>query len=96
MTGLRQCQGDLVVLMDDDMQNPPSEVIKLICKINEGKGYDVVIGQRITYNQAWFRKLVSNLNQIFMSLCMKQKISFSNFLIMKKSMVIKNYYGSIF
>lgn len=89
MTGLRQCQGDLVVLMDDDMQNPPSEVIKLIYKINEGKGYDVVIGQRIIYNQTWFRKFVSNLNQLIMSLSMKQKISFSNFLIMKRSMVIK-------
>ncbi len=67
MTGLRNSRGNLVVLMDDDMQNPPSEVTKLINKINEG--YDVVIGKR----------MVST----------KQRVSFSNFLIMRREIVTK-------
>ncbi|WP_193768925.1 glycosyltransferase family 2 protein [Metasolibacillus meyeri] len=85
MTGLKQCSGNFVVLMDDDMQNPPFEVKKLINKIQEG--YDVVIAKRITYNQTWLRKFLSSLNQSFIILSTKQKISFSNFLIMRKSVV---------
>ena len=41
--GFQQAQGDFVITMDDDLQNPPSEVLKLIEKINEG--HDVVFGQ---------------------------------------------------
>lgn len=85
MTGLRHCRGDLVVLMDDDMQNPPSEVIKLIDKINEG--YDVVMGQRMTYNQSWMRQLASRLNQLLVLLSTKRKISYSNFVIMRRAIV---------
>ncbi len=86
MTGLRHCRGNLVVLMDDDMQNPPKEVIKLIHKINEG--YDVVIGTRIVYNQSWLRKLVSYLHQMLVFMSTKQRVSFSNFLIMR-SVIVK-------
>ncbi|WP_372009113.1 glycosyltransferase family 2 protein [Paenibacillus chitinolyticus] len=85
MTGLRRCQGNLVVLMDDDMQNPPSEIIKLIQKVNEG--YDVVIGKRMIYNQSLIRKLVSRLNQFLVFVSTKQKISFTNFLIMRRAIV---------
>lgn len=85
MTGLRHCRGDLVVLMDDDMQNPPSEVIKLIHKINEG--YDVVMGQRISYNQSWIRQLASHLNHILVFMSTNQRISYSNFVIMRRAIV---------
>lgn len=85
MTGLRHCRGDLVVIMDDDMQNPPSEVIQLINKINEG--YEVVVGKRRIYNQSWTRRFFSYFNQLFVSMNTQQKISFSSFIIMKKSIV---------
>ena len=35
MAGLNHATGDCVVIMDDDLQNPPSEVIKLIEKIDD-------------------------------------------------------------
>lgn len=94
MTGLRRCQGELVVLMDDDMQNPPGEVIKLMHKINEG--YDVVMSKREIYNQSWTRKLASKLNQYLVYWSTKQRISFSNFLIMKRTVVsqIIKYHSS--
>ncbi|WP_256759554.1 glycosyltransferase family 2 protein [Cohnella sp. WQ 127256] len=85
MTGLRHCRGELVVLMDDDMQNPPSEVIKLINKINEG--YDVVMGQRIIYNQSWIRQLASRLNHFLVFMSTNQRVSFSNFVIMRRAIV---------
>ena len=29
LTGLREARGDIVITMDDDLQNPPEEVLKL-------------------------------------------------------------------
>ena len=44
LCGLRQAQGDWVVTIDDDLQNPPEEVIHLIRKADE-EGYDAVFGR---------------------------------------------------
>jgi undecaprenyl-phosphate 4-deoxy-4-formamido-L-arabinose transferase len=41
MAGLHHVSGDYVITMDDDLQNPPSEVLKLLRHTREG-GYDVV------------------------------------------------------
>lgn len=40
MAGLNHCTGDHAVIIDDDFQNPPEEVIKLVREIENG--YDVV------------------------------------------------------
>lgn len=42
MAGLCHAQGDLVVGMDDDMQNHPSQIPQFLGKIEEG--YDIVFG----------------------------------------------------
>jgi glycosyltransferase involved in cell wall biosynthesis len=41
--GIAESNGDFIITMDDDMQNPPEEIIKLIKKINEG--YDLVFAE---------------------------------------------------
>ena len=41
MTGLRHARGDYVITMDDDLQNPPEEVVKLYDHARLGK-HDVV------------------------------------------------------
>ncbi len=41
MAGLHHVSGDYVITMDDDLQNPPSEVLKLLRHTREGS-YDVV------------------------------------------------------
>ena len=41
MTGLRHARGDYVITMDDDLQNPPEEVVKLYDHARLG-GWDVV------------------------------------------------------
>ena len=40
LCGIRQAKYDLIVTMDDDLQNPPEEIPKLLEKIDGG--YDVV------------------------------------------------------
>ena len=42
LCGFSLAEGDIVVTMDDDLQNPPEEIPKLIAMIEEG--YDLVIG----------------------------------------------------
>lgn len=42
--GIQEASGDIIVLMDSDLENLPSDIPKLIDKLNEG--YDVVSGWR--------------------------------------------------
>jgi undecaprenyl-phosphate 4-deoxy-4-formamido-L-arabinose transferase len=42
LCGIRAASQDTIVTLDDDLQNPPSEIAKLIAKLHEG--YDVVYG----------------------------------------------------
>lgn len=55
--GMGYATGDYLVTMDDDLQNPPSEIIKLIQKIEEG--HDVVFGRFPQKKHAEYRKLGS-------------------------------------
>jgi polyisoprenyl-phosphate glycosyltransferase len=41
--GIAESKGDFIITMDDDLQNPPEEILKLISKINEG--YDLVFAE---------------------------------------------------
>lgn len=42
MAGLNYTEGDLILGMDDDMQNHPSQIPQFLDKIQEG--YDIVFG----------------------------------------------------
>jgi dolichol-phosphate mannosyltransferase/undecaprenyl-phosphate 4-deoxy-4-formamido-L-arabinose transferase len=42
LCGLSLARGDIVIAMDDDLQNPPEEIPKLLAGIE--RGYDLVIG----------------------------------------------------
>ncbi|MBX7168561.1 MAG: glycosyltransferase family 2 protein [Pirellulales bacterium] len=57
--GLQQSRGDWVITMDDDLQNPPEELIHLIRKADEGA--DAVFGQFHQKMHGTFRLLGSKL-----------------------------------
>lgn len=42
MAAMSQAEGELIVGMDDDMQNHPSQIPQFLAKIEEG--YDIVFG----------------------------------------------------
>lgn len=42
LCGIRTAQYEIIVTMDDDLQHPPSEIKKMLAKLNEG--FDVVYG----------------------------------------------------
>lgn len=62
MAGLGEASGRFVVVMDDDGQNPPSEVEKLLAAFGEGEGMvDVVYGSYARKRHHWFRNLGSRV-----------------------------------
>jgi undecaprenyl-phosphate 4-deoxy-4-formamido-L-arabinose transferase len=63
MAGLRASRGQYVVTMDDDLQNPPSEVLKLLSTA-ESEGHDVVYALYERKEHAWWRNLGSRLTNL--------------------------------
>ncbi len=59
MTGLRHATGDFVITMDDDLQNPPEEVIKLYDHARNG-GWDVVYTRYAVKQHTNWRNLGSD------------------------------------
>lgn len=62
LCGIRAAQGDLIVTMDDDLQNPPEEIPKLLEKIEEG--YDVVYGSPEKEAHGFLRDMASKITKI--------------------------------
>jgi glycosyltransferase involved in cell wall biosynthesis len=63
LAGLRASTGKYVVTMDDDLQNPPSEVLKLLASA-EAEQRDVVYAIYERKEHAWWRNLGSRLTNI--------------------------------
>jgi len=63
MAGLKYCRGDIAVIMDDDFQNPPSEIRHLVDKIKTGN-FDVVYGVYLQKKHSWFRNFGSWFNGV--------------------------------
>ena len=56
--GLEHANGDAVVLIDADLQDPPEVILQMITKWQEG--YDVVYGVRSSREgETWFKKLTA-------------------------------------
>ena len=63
IAGFERSQGDIVVTLDADLQNPPEEIPKLLAKLEEG--YDVVGGWREGRQDSGVRRVLSFLiNQV--------------------------------
>jgi undecaprenyl-phosphate 4-deoxy-4-formamido-L-arabinose transferase len=57
MAGLEVSEGDIVVTLDADLQNPPEEIPKLVATMIQG--YDVVGSIRANRKDPFFRKIAS-------------------------------------
>jgi glycosyltransferase involved in cell wall biosynthesis len=88
MCGLNHTKGDYTVIIDDDFQNPPSEIIKLLETAQKGD-FDVVYGQYDEKKHHQFRNFGSwFVNQVTTSLFQKpQDLYLSSFKIIKKEVV---------
>lgn len=66
MAALDHCKGDVVVMLDADLQNDPADIGHLLDKLDEG--YDVVSGWRNDrQDKEWGRRLPSQIANQFIS-----------------------------
>lgn len=72
MAGLNHASGDYLVIMDDDFQNPPEEVIKLVAEAQ--RGYDVVFAQYEVKRHSPLRNLGSRFNNRVASLLLDKPV----------------------
>ncbi len=66
LAGLNYCTGDCAVIMDDDLQNSPAEVYKLVNEIKNGS--DVVFSKYSVKKHHPFRNLGSKFNNFASSI----------------------------
>ncbi len=62
LAGIRVAKYELIVTMDDDLQNPPEEIPKLIEKLAEG--YDAVYGAPAQEQHGLWRDLASQITKL--------------------------------
>ena len=62
LCGIRAAQYEVVVTIDDDLQNPPEEIVKLLNKLAEG--YDVVYGTPQRERHGFWRDLASQVTKL--------------------------------
>ena len=62
LAGIREARKELVVTLDDDLQNPPEEIPRLIERIDAG--YDVVYGYPEHEQHGFWRDLASQMTKI--------------------------------
>lgn len=88
MCGLNWAQGEFSVMIDDDFQNPPYEIIKLIQEAEKGD-YDVVYGFYSKKEHAAYRNLGSRLVNWITSYSLKKPkdLYLSSFKLIRKEVV---------
>jgi len=62
LCGIRAAEFETIITMDDDLQNPVSEIPKLLHKLDEG--FDVVYGAPARQQHGFLRNLASSLTKI--------------------------------
>lgn len=92
MCGLHYAQGDYTVIMDDDLQNPPEEIKKLLSKIEEGN--DLVYGiteQKLKIMTTFDRFLGTIMRDLLFRVLFKipKAMKVSSFRILRKGLVEK-------
>jgi len=61
LCGIRAARHEVVVTLDDDLQNPPEEIPKLLAKLAEG--YDMVYGTREQERHGFLRDMASRITK---------------------------------
>lgn len=62
LCGIRQAKHELIVTIDDDLQNPPEEIPRLLARLAEG--YDVVYGTPQVQQHGLWRDLASTVSKM--------------------------------
>lgn len=86
MCGFRHCRGRLIVTIDDDLQNPPEEIPRLLESLRTG-GHDLVYGvPRAKRHRAW-QNAGSEVIQAFYRHVFRTKARISSFRAIRRELV---------
>ncbi len=88
LAGLTQAHGGYVAVMDDDGQNPPEEVVRMLDELKR-KNYDVIYGHYIEKKHSWFRNAGSRFNNLIATLMLHKPkdLYLSSFKVMNRFLV---------
>ncbi|HYR22998.1 MAG TPA: glycosyltransferase family 2 protein [Chthoniobacterales bacterium] len=88
LAGFTQARGRYIAVLDDDGQNPPEEVVRLLDELKR-KNYDVVYGHYIEKKHSWFRNLGSRFNNLIATLMLHKPkdLYLSSFKVMNRFLV---------
>ena len=62
LCGIRAAAGDVIVTIDDDLQNPPEEIIRLLQRLDEG--FDVVYGTPVAMTHGVLRDQAARMTKL--------------------------------
>ncbi|MCM1251830.1 MAG: glycosyltransferase family 2 protein [Clostridium sp.] len=84
MCGYNHCNGDVIVTLDDDGQNDPKEVKKMIEKLDEG--YDAVFADYIEKKDTLFKKWGHDINNTMAHIMLKKPngLELNHFFVMNR------------
>lgn len=85
MCGLSLARGEFVVTMDDDLQNPPEEIPKMLAYIKQ-HGLDLVYGCPNNRNHAAWRNIGSNIVWHFYRTVFRNPVTPTPFRVMRRQL----------
>lgn len=94
MCGFRHAEGQFIVTMDDDLQNPPEEIIKLLDAIRS-RSLDLVYGSYGDKKHAALRNLSSRIVNTFYRAVFKTNVTVTSFRIMRRELLESILYYSL-
>ncbi|CAM4050807.1 glycosyltransferase family 2 protein [Roseateles saccharophilus] len=68
LAGIRAARQPLIVTLDDDLQNPPEEIHKLLARL--GEGFDVVYGKPAREQHGFLRDMASRVTKLVLQQAM--------------------------
>ncbi|MEX0716158.1 MAG: glycosyltransferase family 2 protein [Planctomycetaceae bacterium] len=88
LAGMNAARGEFVAVLDDDGQNPPEEVLRMVAHLTR-HGYDVVYGRYRERKHGWFRQAGSAFNDRMANFMLgkPKHIYFSSFKVMSRFIV---------
>src|SRR3989475_9769407 len=96
LAGFTEARGRYIAVLDDDGQNPPEEVVRMLDELKRGK-FDVVYGHYIEKKHSWFRNAGSRFNNLIATLMLHKPkdLYLSSFKVMNRFLAgeIIKYHG---
>lgn len=86
MCGFRHARGDLIVTMDDDLQNPPEEIPKLVSALCDGE-LDLVYGSYSVKQHVAWRNTGSFLVNAFYRMVFHSGATITSFRVLRRELV---------